>query len=41
MNEGVIVVSKSRDKAGYTSRDVLRVGVIFKVLVVSIDCDGV
>ena len=41
MYKGVIVISESRDKAGYTSHDVLGVGIVFKVLMVSVDRDGV
>ena len=39
--EGVVVVGKARDELSYSSCDVLRVGVVFKVLVVSVDRDGV
>ena len=41
VGEGKVVVSKTGNVAGYTSIDVLRMSIVFKVLMVHVDHDGV
>ena len=40
VDKGVVVVCEAWNEAGHASCDVLGVGIVFKVLVVSIDCDS-
>ena len=41
MDKGVVIVSESGNESSNSSRDVLRVGVIFKIFMVRVDCDRV
>ena len=41
VGEGKVVVSKMGNVAGYTSINVLRMSIVFKVFMVRVDCDGV